>query len=213
VNNSATPGRRPSGLPYPFVPPTQRDELPELRGSAGAPASWGLRAMARIIDFVVVSFPFGFLTAAAGVKFVQKGPDKGDLIGPGWTLLLFPLFFMAYEVVLISRFGQTLGKWVCQIKVVDWETGELPTVSESITRAVVPGIFLLAGTAAPLIGISIIGFLQFAPIVIYLSSLGDRIYRGWHDKAATTIVLAAPRPRRTGGRGTSSVLGGPPSSR
>ena len=33
--------------------------------------------------------------------------------------------------------------------------------------------------------------------VIYLSALGDPHGRGWHDKAAGTIVIEAPRPYRS----------------
>ncbi|MFZ4517525.1 MAG: RDD family protein [Microthrixaceae bacterium] len=189
------PSERPSGLPYPLVPPTVRDDLPD-RGFPGAPASWGMRALARIIDVVIVSFPFGFLVAALGTKTIAEGPDKGQLSGPAWPLLLFPICFILYETVLISMFGQTLGKWVCQVKAVQWSDGRLATLQEGFIRAFVPGVFLLVASAAALLGVPALGYLQFVPILIYLSSLANVIYRGPHDKAANTIVLAAPRSRR-----------------
>jgi uncharacterized RDD family membrane protein YckC len=116
-----------------MVPPTTRDELPEQRGVPGAPASWGMRAAARIIDFVLISLPFAFLSSAMGVKEISSGPDKGELTGPLWVLLLFPLVYMAYETLLVSRTGQTVGKWLCRVKVVDWSTGGLLTPQQAAT--------------------------------------------------------------------------------
>jgi len=156
-----------------------------------------MRALARIIDVVVVSFPFGFLVAALGTRTIESGPDKGELSGPAWPLLLFPVFFILYETVLISMFGQTLGKWVCQVKAVQWTDGHLATLQEGFVRAFVPGVFLLVASASALLGVPVLGYLQFVPVVIYLSSLANVLYRGPHDRAANTIVLAAPRSRRT----------------
>lgn len=205
--------RRPSGLPYPAVPPTRREDLTDVRGAPGAPASWGLRALARIIDFVVVSLPFSFITFSAGVRQVQRGPRAGEWTGPLWTLLLFPLALMVYEAVLVSRSGQTLGKWMCMVKVVDWQTGDLPPLSQATTRAVVPGVLLLAGSAAPLVGVPALGYLQYGPLVVYLTSLVDPLYRGVHDKAAGTIVLSAPRALRRPPRSGSADGDVPPAPR
>ncbi len=189
------PDERESGLPYPLSPPEGREQLPE-RGLPGAPASWGLRALARIMDFIIVSFPFGFIGTALGVKTIESGPDKGELTGPLWTLLLFPIVFILYETVCISTWGQTLGKWVCQIKAVRWTDGHLAYRQEGFVRAAVPGVFLLVAYAAPLLGIPALSYLLVVPVIIYMSSLANAIYRGPHDKAANTIVLAAPRLRR-----------------
>lgn len=183
----------PSGLPYPAVPPETREELPD-RGLPGAPASWGLRGAARIIDTVIFSFVFGFVTNALGTKI---DPETGDLSGPLWPLLLFPICFMLYETVLLARYGQTLGKWVCQVKAVSWYSGDLADPRQTFVRAVVPGVFALVAAAAPIIGLDVLGYLQFVPVLIYLSSIANILYRGPHDKAGGTIVLAAPRSRGT----------------
>ena len=196
MSNDDLPHRRPSGLPYPPVPPTVRDDLPEQRGVPGSPASWGMRAAARIIDFVLVSLPFAYLSNVAGVKQITSGPDKGDLTGPLWILLLFPVVYMAYETVLVSRTGQTVGKMLCRIKVVDWSTGMLLTPQQAAVRAFVPGVFLLVAAAAPLVGVPWLGFLQFAPLLVYVTVAASPVYRGVHDRAAGSIVLSAPRPPR-----------------
>ena len=196
MSNDDLPDRRPSGLPYPMVPPTTRDELPEQRGVPGAPASWGMRAAARIIDFVLISLPFAFLSSAMGEKEISSGPDKGELTGPLWVLLLFPLVYMAYETLLVSRTGQTVGKWLCRVKVVDWSTGTLLTPQQAAVRAFVPGVFLLVSATAPILGVPVLGLLQFVPLMIYVTVAASPVYRGVHDKAAGSIVLSAPRAPR-----------------
>jgi uncharacterized RDD family membrane protein YckC len=156
-----------------------------------------MRAAARIIDFVLISVPFAFLSSAMGVKEVGSGPDKGDLTGPLWVLLLFPIVYMAYETVLISRTGQTVGKWICRIKVVEWSTGTLLTPQQAGIRAFVPGVFLLISATAPILGVPVLGLLQFVPLMIYVTVAASPVYRGVHDKAAGSIVLAAPRAARS----------------
>ncbi len=174
-------GRR-SGVPYPALPPTSRDDLPG-RGQPGAPGAWGLRAAARIIDLVIVLLPANVLAAAVG------DTSDGQFQAPVWVLLVFPVTFVAYETVLVSRTGQTLGKLLCRLKVVEWRNGDLPTAREAFFRAMVPGVFLF-------------GYLLFPPLLllvplVYLSSIADRLYRGIHDKVADTIVLYSPPAART----------------
>lgn len=188
---SGGPPSGPSGLPYPSVPPTGRGDLPE-QGAPGAPAAWGLRGLARILDLLIVSFLFGLLTSALGTGIDDR---TQELTGPRWPLLLMPVFFILYETVALARCGQTLGKWACQIKAVRWSDGDLATTSQTFVRAALPGVFALAAAAAPIVELDALAYLQFVPVVIYLWSLTDPLYRGPHDKAAGTIVLAAPRVR------------------
>lgn len=186
MNDSAQPsdGNRPSGLPYPLNPPVIRDDLPDK--GPGAPASWGLRAGARIFDFILISVPCGALAAALGSELTDDGWD-----GPVWPRFIFPVAFMAYETVLLATRGNTLGKYAFRVKAVSWERGTLPSFQEAAIRAILPGIFLLLAVAGGLFS-----YLQLVPIVIYLSSLANPVYRGWHDKAADTIVLSSPRGLR-----------------
>ena len=182
---------RSSGLPYPAQPPTTREDLP-LRPLPGAPAAWGLRAAGRLIDYLLFTLLFGWLASLLGTGTTTKG----DFTGPTWPLLLFPIFFLIYETVAISLNGQTLGKWVVQVKVVRYRDGGVPELSDATVRAFVPGIFFLLSTIGVIAGASITGFLQYIPVLIYLSSIANILYRGPHDKAGGTIVLAAPRPKR-----------------
>lgn len=172
---------RPSGLPYPDETPYRRDELPD-RGAPGAPASWGLRGMARLIDFVIVLLPANALASLVGTEV------DGRFEAPLWTIALFPITFVVYELVMVGRTGQTLGKLLVRIKVVQWDSGDLPTFQDAFLRAIVPGAPLLLYLAFPP--------LLLAVPLVYLTSVADTLYRGVHDKAARTIVLAAPRVPR-----------------
>ncbi len=175
---------RPSGQPYPVRPPTERDELPAA--GLGAPASVPRRAGARLVDFVGLSIPVALVTTTLGVEI---DADTGRVEGPLWPRFVFPIVFMLYETVLIGRYGQTVGKALFRIQAVDWGRGGLASYRQAAIRAVVPGVFLLLAVLG-----GVLGYLQFVAIVIYLSSLADVLYRGWHDKAAATIVLSRPRP-------------------
>jgi len=127
-----------------------------------------------------------------GLLGVETNAD-GELVGPVWPLFLFPVLFMAYETFLIGRNGQTLGKFLLRIRAIDWNRGGIASYQQAAIRAVVPGFFLF-GTVFG----GALGLLALIPVVIYLSSLVNPVFRGLHDRAAGTIVLAAPwvkRPR------------------
>jgi uncharacterized RDD family membrane protein YckC len=171
---------RPAGVPYPAVPPVVRNDLPP--DGPGAPARVGLRATARIIDFVIVLMPATLL----GELFGVGRNDEGLLEGPTWPRFILPVTFVLYETLMVAWRGQTIGKLLCRIQVVQWSTGQLPTAKEAALRAVVPGVFfflyLLGGP---------FGLLLFVPSMIYLSSVADPVRRGVHDRAGETIVLSA----------------------
>lgn len=182
MNTPPLPGSgRPSGVPYPPSTPLHRDDLPD-RGHPGAPAAWGLRAAARILDLVIVLLPMNLIALLVGDR-----TDSG-VQAPLWVRLIFPITFIVYETVLISRNGRTIGKLLFRTAAVEWTTGELPTPREAFIRALVPGIwyfaYLLGGPFS---------LLFFLPPIIYLTSVADTLYRGFHDKLANTIVLAVPK--------------------
>jgi uncharacterized RDD family membrane protein YckC len=139
------------------------------------------------MDLLLISLPCAAIARAVGVEYTERG-DGYVREGPWWPLLLFPVAFVVYETVFIAWRGNTLGKYAFRVKAVSWEHGVLPTPQEAAIRALVPGVFLLATAAGGLYA-----FLIVVPVIIYLSSLTDPVYRGWHDKAADTIVLSAPR--------------------
>jgi hypothetical protein len=79
----------------------------------------------------------------------------------------------------------------------EWSTGTLLTPQQAGIRAFVPGVFLLISATAPILGVPVLGLLQFVPLMIYVTVAASPVYRGVHDKAAGSIVLAAPRAARS----------------
>jgi hypothetical protein len=160
-------------LPYPADTPRKREDLPGK--GAGSPAPWGLRAAARLLDLFVIYELWNLLIFLLGIP---RGLE---------ARLLFPVMFIVYETVTVARFGQTLGKFLFRVKVVQWSDGHLPTPRESAIRALVPGVFLL---------IAFIGgpffYAAAIAVVIYLTSVADTLYRGIHEKTSNTIELFAP---------------------
>ncbi len=169
-------------LPYPADTPRKREDLPDK--GAGSPAPWGLRAAARLLDLFVIYELWNLLILVLGIERGVNSQMPVDL----WARLLFPVMFIVYETVTIARFGQTFGKFICRVKVVQWSDGALPSPRESAIRALVPGVFLL---------IAFIGgpffYAAAIAVVIYLTSVADTLYRGIHEKTSNTIELLAPR--------------------
>ncbi|MYJ35451.1 MAG: RDD family protein, partial [Acidimicrobiaceae bacterium] len=181
------------------------------------------RAAARAIDAavtVVLALAAVMVAglAAAFVTLYMHGFSGSDGALYGW-LILFSLLALVpvarFEVTAIARRGQTLGKRTMGLRVVVWDEGVGAPVGgsggvgagRSIERWAVPhGAGLLAGVvagaaSAPWIGAYglLVGAAMWLVVsaVIYLSALGDPHGRGWHDKAAGTIVIKAPRPYRS----------------
>ena len=184
------------------------------------------RAAARAIDAVVtiVLALAAFMVAGFAAAFVSL--SMGGLSGDddalyGW-LVLFSLLALVpvagYEVAATARRGQTFGKRCMGLRVVVWDEdiaapaggAESVDARRSIERWAVPhGSGLLAGVVAGVVAapkIGAYGLLVGADtwlvvsMVIYLSALGDPHGRGWHDKAAGTVVVEAatqqPPPHR-----------------
>ncbi|GAA4850798.1 RDD family protein [Kitasatospora terrestris] len=153
----------------------------------------GRRLLARLVDTVVVAV----VGVAVGVPLVgsalehlnQKIADAQTasartgqrvqvwLVDPvtlgklGALLALLLLFGAVYEVMPTARTGQTFGKRLARIRVVDASGGRPPTVGRSVARWLVGllGTLLLVGAVVPLF---------------------DRTARrGWHDRAARTRVV------------------------
>lgn len=125
---------------------------------------------------MVISIP----AMLATIPYVQLDGDE----------LVFedvPLWFPAAQVVLailydtlgVAIWGRTLGKLVLGLRVVRFVDGERPDLARSLQRTLLPN---LAG-AIPV---------PFAPAfeaAVYLSSMGDQLGRGWHDRSAGTLVV------------------------
>jgi len=131
-----------------------------------------------------------------------------------WLILMVPASIPAYlyEVGTTARSGQTWGKGLAEIRVVRWN-GEAPVIGEEgsverrrcrlrfaiphaagVVTAVVAVLVVLPGTQDAGPGDfwgTAAGGAAVPWALVYASSLFDRNRRGWHDKAAGTIVVRA----------------------
>ncbi|MDH4146145.1 MAG: RDD family protein, partial [Acidimicrobiia bacterium] len=137
-------------------------------------ASWGKRAIAIIVDGLVLSIPLGALTAVFGGFESSSGSDGASfsISGPGPLLGL--VVGLLYYSILNGR-GQTLGKMAMGIRVADKNTGESIGIGRALGRYLV-GLVLSA--------------LCFVPYVLnVLWPLWDSNNQALHDKAIGSVVL------------------------
>ena len=176
------------------------------------------RAAARAVDALVTAVLASLLMVASGCTALligvssEDGFDQaGDITGLFILFSLLALIPLArYEVAYTARRGQTFGKGLAGIQVVRCDDQgaltsdlECPGFRCSVERWVVPhGAGLFVGVVAGVVAERIWYFGELVGIgaglavwtVVYMSSLWDKHGRGWHDKAAGTIVVAAPDP-------------------
>ncbi|WP_344586726.1 RDD family protein, partial [Kitasatospora paracochleata] len=167
------------------------------RGGVAAPvvAGLGRRLVARAVDTAV----FAVVAVAAGVPLlgsalahvqekVERAQEAARLAGRhtqvwlvdsvtlgkfGALLGVLVLLGVVYEILPTSRTGQTFGKRLARIKVVDAAGSRPPRVGRSVARWLVRqvGVLLVLGLLSPL--------------------LDRRTRRAWHDRAARTRVVRA----------------------
>ena len=140
----------------------------------------GARLRAKVIDAVilvgviVVGIILVLLSLVAGEWGVGIGIVEGVLL----SSVMFGLVSLLYDPVLIAIRGQTIGKMATRIRVVRADNGELPSWGRSFSRWAVPGALIV---------IPGVGFVL--ALICYASLTWDASRRGWHDKAAGTIVV------------------------
>ena len=174
------------------------------------PALVERRLAARLIDIAVLALPlfFAFGMATAVATLSSPGSDPAS-VGVFLVVLLAAMSLlpiMLYEVLLTARSGQTIGKDALSIMVVRYDDGQLPTAKAAFTRWIVPAVASVAGAVVvamipvpepqelvDLVGPAAAGGLA-AWLLVYASSMWDADRRGWHDKAAGTVVVNEPEP-------------------
>ncbi|QKW08728.1 RDD family protein [Streptomyces sp. NA04227] len=136
-------------------------------------ASMGQRLGARLIDgalmtaVCLVMLGAGFFDGSSGDEAEALGRVMGS----------YGLIAFLYEWLMVSNAGGTLGKQALGLLVVNAQTGLRPSASSAFVRVLVPGIgSFCCGLGA---------------LLTYISPAFDSSGRkqGWHDKAATTLVL------------------------
>ena len=126
------------------------------------------------------------------------------------ALVVLSIFQPIYEIALIKKYGQTVGKMILDIKVVRFDDAAGLAWKQSFMRWFVwqtpLWIYLLIGAIVFGTGDSLlVSLLIFVVIgvlmhvvelifagVILTTALRDPNRRGWHDKIARTIVIRVP---------------------
>ncbi|GII52474.1 hypothetical protein Pth03_08630 [Planotetraspora thailandica] len=167
----------------------------------GAPAPlalWWERWVARIIDFIIFFVVYYILLSILNSIFK---PSFADLLQNPTGTLFMPYFlagviaygaYTAYDYVLHSKDGQTLGKKVMKIKVVGVGGAALDSSALMKRSALYPGVMVLMA----LVGASsLFNFLAgILMLVIAVMVVADQpLHQGLHDKVAGTIVVKAPQ--------------------
>lgn len=178
----------------PWKPPAAADPFSALAQAAqGHPAGLGRRLAARLIDTLVL----GALTAAVAVPLwgtvtdhidakveaaKQSGRQMTVYLVDGTTLPVFATILAVlllggalYEALPTLKWGRTLGKKLCGVRVLDIESHDTPALGAALRRWFVYSV----------LGVLVVGVLNV------LWCLFDRPWRQcWHDKVARTFVAA-----------------------
>ncbi|GGX68826.1 hypothetical protein GCM10010324_12070 [Streptomyces hiroshimensis] len=185
-----------SDAPAPWKPLKDDPFLRAAQEQQGRPAPLGRRLAARLVDSVVL----GAVVSAAAVPLwakavehidakVEQAKQSGETVtvwlldGTTGTYLAIVLGVLLVAGVVLealpaAKWGRTLGKRLCGVRVLDIESHDTPRFGAALRRWLVYG-----GLGA--LGIGVVGALW---------CLVDRPWRQcWHDKAARTFVAASKR--------------------
>ena len=116
--------------------------------------------------------PLAAATVTSTLDAVPKTEGSGVCVA---VTVVFGVAVAAYYVLMEGLLGQTVGKLVCGIQVVDGRTGGLPGIGKAAVR-----------TLLRLID----GLVDYA--VAFVAALSDRRRRRLGDRAAGTLVVRSP---------------------
>lgn len=182
------------GGPAPYGGP-QGGPLPP--GAPAPLAEWWERLVARFIDGIVFGVIYMILSVilvsifAPSVADIMANPSlaAGSSIVPGLLAAVIAFAaYAAYDYVLHSKDGQTLGKKVMKIRLAGVGGGALDSSNLMKRSAVFPGVMMLYGI--PFLGwLAAVFIIVLGVLIIVDKPLGQ----GIHDKLAGTVVVKAPR--------------------
>ena len=196
-------------------------------------AGLGARLAAKLIDSTVTAIiafvafvAFVLLSmSATGFSFVSHSESEplnnDEAYGLAWPYASVLLYEAAMIATTAWR-GKTPGKKLLGIQVIAHSGSGTPSALRAIIRWALP-----LAAAAPLVAAFILDIPELANneraaalsgrvwwiwvavgwwLLVHASTLWDSQRRGWHDTAAGTIVIRAPRqPRRPGPRPVDGV--------
>ncbi|AVH58503.1 MULTISPECIES: RDD family protein [Streptomyces] len=186
------------GSPYGGQPPPNGGEQPPPSGGGGGPygpggpyggdplagmpplADSGKRVLARILDMILVGIVVWLLSWAFGFRqYYTTDAERMDFADSFGIEVVAAVLYIAYDTILMSRSGQTLGKKLFNLRVANLENGSTPSVQTMLVRAAV--LWLPFAFCCACIWTAISGGWSFF----------DKPYKqGLHDKAAKTVVVS-----------------------
>ncbi|WP_030793431.1 RDD family protein [Streptomyces sp. NRRL S-920] len=148
---------------------------------AGMPplADSGKRVLARIVDMILIGIVVWLLSWLFNTSEYDVDPDKVNTGKSFGQSLLAAVLYIAYDTLMISRTGQTLGKKWLGMRVANLNDGATPSMQTALARAAV--LWLPFAFCCACIWTAICGGWSFF----------DKPYKqGLHDKAAKTVVVS-----------------------
>lgn len=103
---------------------------------------------------------------------------EGETPLPNSVLLVNLVLVGFYQVTLTAIRGQTIGKMIVRTRVIDQDTGAIPSWQQSFLRWGAPA------------AIGVVPWLGYLVLVMYAWLLWDRRRQGLHDKLAGTLVVS-----------------------
>lgn len=139
-------------------------------------SAWWKRAVALIIDSLVLAVPLNLLTAVLGGFEARTvdGETEFNVEGPGF-LISIVVAILYYTFLNGGPKGQTVGKMALRIQVRDIDTGGPIGYGRGLGRQLMIYLFALA------CGIGL--------LLDYLSPLWDKKRQAWHDKVVRSVVV------------------------
>ncbi len=188
---SAPPPPYPYGAPPPYpygappVAPPIGVYVPNRYGdpvTGVALAQWWQRAVAYLLDAVIVGVPVGIIvtiinrsagkTSVAVINGQVVHRLSGPVLGADW-LLAGVISLLYFALLNGSANGQTVGKMALGISVRD-ASGQGPI---GFGRALLRSFVVI-----------VLGIILLPLLLDYLSPLWDQRRQAWHDKAASSLV-------------------------
>ena len=133
--------------------------------------TFGQRLLARFVDAAVL------LPVTLAIGAVAAGRARG---AAGLAVAA------TYEIVLVSRRGQTVGKIMMGTRIVDRTSGSVPDPGHVVLR----WLMLIAGTLFALVIPTLASADIVYTLVVLLPILRPPHHLGVHDLAATTVVTS-----------------------
>lgn len=146
---------------------------PASEPSADRLASIGQRALAQLIDSVIIGVPLFFVSTSISGDLTEA--DSGQLL---LVTVMWLGVSLLYNTAMIATYGATIGKRIMKLMVVNRVDGSAVSWTYAAVRALIPTV---AGLV-PVVGLA-------ANLAVYVRAFFHPLRQGLHDAAAGTVVV------------------------